>query len=109
MLSQGRGKHFEISARPSQPALERFAAHLLLARELRAGSVDGIVAGHTHAGLAHEVAGIPIVQSYWGGRSFGRIDLLVDRETGRVRASTPFAPRDICLHEDPSTRACVAT
>ena len=79
-----------------------------LARELRAGSVDGIVAGHTHAGLAHEVAGIPIVQSYWGGRSFGRIDLLVDRETGRVRASTPFAPRDICLHEDPSTRACVA-
>lgn len=79
-----------------------------VARELPPGSVDAIVAGHTHAGLAHEVAGIPIVQSYWGGRSFGRIDLQVDRTSGRVLAAMPQAPRDICLHEDPATHACAA-
>ena len=77
-----------------------------LARELPHGLVDAIVAGHTHAGLAHEVAGIPIVQSYWGGRSFGRIDLKVDRETGRVESATPFAPRDICGVSDPVRAAC---
>lgn len=79
-----------------------------LARDLPRGAVDAIVAGHTHAGLAHEVAGIPIVQSYWGGRSFGRIDLQVERTTGRVVSATPFAPRDICLHEDPLARGCLA-
>lgn len=35
-----------------------------LARELPAGLVQAIVAGHTHAGLAHEVNGIAIVQLY---------------------------------------------
>ena len=55
-----------------------------LARDLRRGAVDAIVAGHTHAGLAHEVAGIPIVQSFWGGRAFGRIDLVVDLDSGRI-------------------------
>ena len=77
-----------------------------LARELPPGLVDAIVAGHTHAGLAHEVAGIPIVQSYWGGRSFGRIDLKVDHETGHVVLATPFAPRDICGVNDPVRPTC---
>lgn len=77
-----------------------------LARALPAGAVDAIVAGHTHAGLAHEVAGIPIVQSYWGGRAFGRIDLTVDRSTRRVTAARPFAPREICVTQDPMTLAC---
>lgn len=67
-----------------------------LARDLPQGLVDAIVAGHTHAGLAHTVAGIPIVQSFWGGRAFGRIDLVVDRASGRVLNGTPFAPQDIC-------------
>lgn len=77
-----------------------------LVRDLPRGLVDAVVAGHTHAGLAHEVAGIPIVQSYWGGRAFGRIDLTVDRASGRVTASKPFAPRDICALQDPLTLAC---
>ena len=77
-----------------------------LARELPVGLVHAIVAGHTHAGLAHEVNGIAIVQSYWGGRAFGRIDLTVDRVSGVVMAATPFAPRDICARQDPLTQAC---
>ena len=77
-----------------------------LARELPHGLVDAIVAGHTHAGLAHDVADIPIIQSYWGGRSFGRIDLQVDRSTGQVVSSTPHAPRDICAFSDPIAATC---
>lgn len=67
-----------------------------LAMSLPHGLVTAIVAGHTHAGLAHEVNGIPIVQSFWGGRAFGRIDLHVERATRQVTGSVVFPPRDIC-------------
>jgi 5'-nucleotidase len=78
-----------------------------VARELPPGLVNAPVAGHTHAALAHEVAGIPIVQSYWGGRAFGRIDLTVDRATRRVIAARAYPPREICAFEE-ATGACAA-
>ena len=55
-----------------------------VARELPGGLVDAIVAGHRHFGIAHDVAGIPIISSYSRGVAFGRIDLAVDGATGRV-------------------------
>ncbi len=79
-----------------------------VARDLPRGLVDAIVAGHTHAAVAHEVAGIPIVQSYWGGRAFGRIDLTVDRASRRVVQSRPYAPRDICAFVN-AVDACAAS
>jgi 2',3'-cyclic-nucleotide 2'-phosphodiesterase (5'-nucleotidase family) len=48
-----------------------------LARALPARTVDAIVAGHTHAGIAHRVAGIPIIETYDKGQGFGRIDLSI--------------------------------
>jgi 5'-nucleotidase len=66
-----------------------------VAEALPEGSVDVIVAGHTHAGVAHRVHGIPIIESYSYGRAFGRVDLEVDPQRGVVR-STVFAPRSLC-------------
>lgn len=66
-----------------------------VARALPAGAVDVLVAGHTHAGMAHEIAGIRIVESYSGGRAFGRVDVAVDRATGRVLGRRSFAPQDL--------------
>jgi len=60
-----------------------------LARALPAGTIDAIVAGHTHAGIAHRVAGIPIIEAFANGRNFGRIDLTID--LGRRRARTKSA------------------
>ena len=77
-----------------------------VARALPAGLVDAIVAGHRHFGIAHEVAGIPIVSSYSGGRAFGRVDLSVDPGTGRVTSHRLFPPNDLCATQDPATRAC---
>jgi 2',3'-cyclic-nucleotide 2'-phosphodiesterase (5'-nucleotidase family) len=68
-----------------------------LANELPHGLVDAIVAGHTHAGLAHEVNGLPITQSFSAGRAFGRIDLSFDRERGKVTDATVFAPKDLTV------------
>jgi 2',3'-cyclic-nucleotide 2'-phosphodiesterase (5'-nucleotidase family) len=78
-----------------------------VARQLPSGLVDAIVAGHRHAGIAHEVAGIPIINSYWRGRAFGRIDLVVDRASGRVQHHRIFPPREVCAREDPESGQCV--
>jgi len=57
--------------------------------------VDAIVAGHTHAGVAHRVAGIPIIESYANGRAFGRIDLDIDAARGAVVDAHIFRPQMI--------------
>ena len=66
-----------------------------VARSLPRGLVDVIAAGHTHAGLAHLVDGIGIIQPFSRGQSFGRVDLVVDRRTRRVVRMQPFAPHQI--------------
>ncbi len=66
-----------------------------LARRLPSGLVDAIVAGHTHQALAHEVAGIPIVQAYSRGSAFARVDLTVERGAGVVAARL-FPPQAVC-------------
>jgi len=66
-----------------------------VARQLPAGLVDAIIGGHSHAPIGHQVAGIPITEANSGGRSFGRIDLEIDRATKRVTARKSFAPLDL--------------
>jgi 5'-nucleotidase len=77
-----------------------------LARGLPRGLVDVIAAGHTHQGLAHEVEGVAIIQGYSHGRAFGRVDVTIDRGTGRVVQHRLFAPQDVCARQDPTTLAC---
>jgi 5'-nucleotidase len=79
-----------------------------VARRLPRGVVDVIVAGHTHAGIAHEVAGIPIIEAFSGGRAFGRVDLAVDRTSGRVHRRRVFPPQDICARAKASSSRCDA-
>jgi 2',3'-cyclic-nucleotide 2'-phosphodiesterase (5'-nucleotidase family) len=71
-----------------------------LARALPSGVVDLIVAGHTHAPIAHFVNGIPVIESYYGGRAFGRVDIKVPA-AGPLSVDV-FPPRDLC----PSAAPC---
>jgi 5'-nucleotidase len=77
-----------------------------LARGLPAGLVDAIAAGHTHQAVAHEVAGVAIVQAFAHGRAFGRVDLDVDRRTGRVVRRTIHAPQEICARQQRADGTC---
>jgi 2',3'-cyclic-nucleotide 2'-phosphodiesterase (5'-nucleotidase family) len=72
-----------------------------VARELSASGavVDAIVAGHTHEGVAHRVSGIPIIEAFANGHDFGRIDLTIDRATGRAIDAQIFPPQRICAPE----------
>ena len=77
-----------------------------LARQLPLGLVDAIVAGHSHAAVAHEVAGIPIVQAYSRGTAFARLDLTFKRGAGVVSARI-FVSQALCAAGGPDG-ACVA-
>ena len=67
-----------------------------LARSLPVGTLDAVVAGHTHAAIAHFVNGIPVLESYANGRAFGRVDLMLDRATGRLREARVQPPHALC-------------
>jgi 5'-nucleotidase len=77
-----------------------------VARAMPRGLVDAIIAGHSHAGMGHLVEGIAISEAYSGGRAFGRVDLMVDRASGRVVDRRSFPPRDLCARVDPGTTVC---
>ena len=78
-----------------------------LARRLPTGLVDAIVAGHTHRAVAHQVAGIPIVQAFSRGSAFARVDLIVERGAGVV-ATRLFAPQAVCAAVAPDGWSCAS-
>jgi 5'-nucleotidase len=66
-----------------------------VARALPPGSVDVIVAGHSHQGVAHRVNGIAIIESYAKGVAFGRVDATVVPDAG-VSEVRIHPPRFLC-------------
>lgn len=70
-----------------------------VARALPVGAVDAIVAGHTHQGVAHRVNGIAIVESYSYGVAFGRVDLIVERQSGRLVEARVHPPQRLCADD----------
>ena len=69
-----------------------------VARALPAGLVDVIVAGHTHAAVAHEVNGIAIIESLAYGRAFGRVDVIL--EGGKVVRTDIRRMKQLCAFWD---------
>lgn len=76
-----------------------------VAEALPTGTLDAIVAGHTHQGVAHYVNGIPVIESYSYGEAFGRIDLVI--EDGRVVTSHVYPPQQLCETGTCSEGNCV--
>src|SRR5213078_4120057 len=64
-----------------------------VARQLDSGSVDLIVAGHTHVRLNTVVHGIPIVEAQSSSRAIGVVDFVrvAGRREVRVQLVTPYA------------------
>jgi len=62
-----------------------------LAMGLDSEEIDLIVSGHTHADLHDWVNDIPIMQAYSSGTALGRIDLIVEKESGEVADIKEFS------------------
>jgi 5'-nucleotidase len=72
------------------------------------GTLDAVVAGHTHAQIGHFVNGTPVIESFALGKAFGVIDLSIDpttrklvRERTRIRSGIP-----VCETMDQATQSC---
>jgi len=64
-----------------------------VARDIPAGLVDHIMAGHHHNGMAHIVNGISITSGYSKTIAFSRVDFTVDRARNQVIARRVFPPQ----------------
>ncbi len=72
------------------------------------GTLDAVVAGHSHQQIAHIVNGTPVMQSWALGRYFGVIELAIDPKTkkvipGRTQINSGI---EICETWDIETRSC---
>ena len=67
--------------------------------DLPTGAVDVIVAGHTHAVVAHRIKDIAVIESFSSGRAFGRVDLRIAPD-GHVTSVKIHQPRMLCEGED---------
>jgi 5'-nucleotidase len=79
-----------------------------LLRELPPGVLDAVVAGHTHAELAHVVNEIPVVETRGLGRAFALLELWVDPKTRRVLPDRTVIGRNvaICAQVDAEAKTC---
>jgi 2',3'-cyclic-nucleotide 2'-phosphodiesterase (5'-nucleotidase family) len=73
-----------------------------LLHDLPRGAVDVIVAGHTHAGIAHKLEGVAVIESFSGGHAFGRVDVRID-ENDKVVDVRIHKPHRLCQNEKPGS------
>jgi len=106
VLAHAGGRCTKLDDPENPSSCDQMAEIVQVARQLPAGLVDVIAAGHTHQAMAHDVAGIAVVEAYSTGRSFSRVDLTVNRSTRTLTAKRIFPPQDLCEREDPATHSC---
>jgi 5'-nucleotidase len=78
-----------------RPGEEIFA----MLNQLPPGTVDAVVAGHTHRGVGHFVHGTPVIETSALGRSFGLISLELDPKTRRPIPGATSIQADVPLCE----------
>ena len=108
LLAHAGGKCTDLRHPDDASSCERGEEIMRLLGALPRGTVDAVVAGHTHQGMAHHIDGVPVVESFSGGKQFGRIDLTVDRAAAKVVASTLFPPTELHAPATYEGRAIVA-
>jgi 2',3'-cyclic-nucleotide 2'-phosphodiesterase (5'-nucleotidase family) len=106
VLAHAGGRCTRFDDPENLSSCDQMAEIVQVARQLPAGLVDVIAAGHTHQAMAHDVGGVVIVEAYSTGRSFSRVDLMVNRSTRTLAGKRIFPPQDLCGREDPATHTC---
>ncbi len=67
--------------------------------QLPPGTVDAMIAGHTHQELAHFVNGTPVVETRALGRALAVVELFVDPKTRRVLPDQTVLSRNVAVCE----------
>lgn len=79
-----------------------------LLENVPAGTVDAVVAGHTHGPMGHFVNGTPVIETWGLGKYFGTVELFVDPATKKVDQAktkiTSVVP--VCEKVDRTLKTC---
>ncbi len=72
------------------------------------GTLDAVIAGHTHAQIGHFVGGTPVMESWALGRYFGLVELYVDPATKKVLKDQTriHSGIPVCETMDKETKSC---
>jgi len=95
VLAHAGGRCTRFDDPENLSSCDQMAEIVQVARQLPAGLVDVIAAGHTHQAMAHDVGGVAIVEAYSSGRSFSRVDLMVNRSTRKLASKRIFPTQDL--------------
>ena len=106
VLAHAGGRCTKFDDPENLSSCDQMAEIVQVAHQLAPGLVDVIAAGHTHQAMAHDIAGIAVVEAYSTGRSFSRVDLTVNRRTRKLAGKRIFPTQDLCGREDPATHTC---
>jgi 5'-nucleotidase len=77
-----------------------------LVRELPRGTLQAVVAGHTHGTVAHIVNDVPIISVPNFGVKFGRLDLTFDTALRSVTSVRVPEPQRVCTRIEPANGEC---
>ena len=77
-----------------------------LVRDLPPGTLQAIVAGHTHGNVAHFVNDVPIISVANFGGQFGRMDLTFDTARHAVTKVHIHEPQRVCARIEPHGGDC---
>ncbi len=77
-----------------------------LVRELPRGTLQAVVAGHTHGTVAHIVNDVPIISVPNFGVQFGRLDLTFDTALRGVTGVRVHEPQRVCARVEPASGEC---
>jgi 5'-nucleotidase len=77
-----------------------------LVRELPRGTLQAVVAGHTHGTVAHIVNDVPIISVPNFGVQFGRLDLTFDTALRGVTGVRVHEPQRVCSRIEPASGEC---
>ena len=95
VLAHAGGRCTKLDDPEDVSSCDQMAEIVNVVRQLPAGLVDMISAGHTHQAMAQDIAGVSVVEAYATGRSFSRVDLTVNRSSGAIVTRHIFPPQDV--------------
>ncbi|WP_224364669.1 bifunctional metallophosphatase/5'-nucleotidase [Hyalangium versicolor] len=74
------------------------------------GTLDAVIAGHTHQAMGHFLHDVPVIETYGLGRSFGYIEIFVDPTSHKVLPDRTLihAGIPVCAQVDATSGTCDA-
>ncbi|WP_044281554.1 bifunctional metallophosphatase/5'-nucleotidase [Myxococcus stipitatus] len=112
-VAHAGGKCGDLSNPRDTSSCERGDAEILdMLEAVPPGTVDAVVAGHTHQTMGHFFGGVPVIETNGLGRSLGVVELFVDPVSRklqpsltRIQAAIPLCAQVDSVHGDCDARS----